>query len=78
MPFRFSCIQEKNTLYRLLQQTCYLHGKLKRRNVFVVFHGDYRLPRYTQQMRHVLLPQAARFAQFFDTVLHIFTPITPE
>ena len=73
MPFRFSCIQEKNTLYRLLQQTCYLHGKLKRGVVFIVFHRDNRLPRDAQQVRHVLLPQAARFAQLFDTVPHAVT-----
>lgn len=69
--------QGKDALHRLTEQPRHLHGKFERRVVFIVFHCDNRLPRYPQQVRHVLLPQAARLAQFFDAVLHIIIPITP-
>ena len=64
-------IEEEYTLHRLFQQPRGFNRQLEGRVVFIVLHRHDGLPRYPEQLCHVLLPQAARLAEFFNVVLHL-------
>lgn len=64
-------IEEEYTLNWLFQKPCGFNRQLEGRVVLIVLHRHDGLPRYPEQPCHVLLPQAARLAEFFNVVLHL-------
>ena len=64
-------IEEEYTLHRLFQKPCGFNRQFEGRVVLIVLHRHDGLPRYPEQLCHVLLPQAARLAAFFNVVLHL-------
>ena len=64
-------IEEEYTLHRLFQQPRGFNRQLEGRFLFIVLHRHDGLPRYPEQLCHVLLPQAACLAEFFNIVLHL-------